>query len=42
MLSHFQQIGCNMSIKVLKKLPKDLGDLTEEQGERFHQDINTM
>lgn len=48
MLSHFQQLGCNMSIKVhflhshLHRFPENLGDLSEEQGERFHQDIRTM
>lgn len=48
MLLHFQQLGCNMSIKVhflhshLDRFPENLGDLSEEQGERFHQDIRTM
>ena len=37
-----------MSIKVhflhihLDRFPANLGDLSEEQGERFHQDIRTM
>ena len=37
-----------MSIKVhylhnhLDHFPKNLGDLSEEQGERFHQDIRVM
>lgn len=45
MLSYFQQLGCNMSNKVhylhsrLDRFPENLGDLSEEQGERFHQDI---
>ena len=48
MLSHFQRLGCNMNIKVhflysyLDRFPANLGDLSEEQGERFHQDIRTM
>lgn len=48
MLTHFQNLGCNMSIKVhylhshLDRFPENLGDLSEEQGERFHQDIRTM
>ncbi|PNF13896.1 hypothetical protein B7P43_G10663, partial [Cryptotermes secundus] len=38
----------NMSIKVhylhshLDSFPENLGDTSEEQGERFHQDIKTM
>ncbi|GBP06198.1 hypothetical protein EVAR_3559_1 [Eumeta japonica] len=45
---HFYQLGCNMSIKLrylhshLDYFPESLGDLSEEQGERFHQDIRTM
>ncbi|KAK4871977.1 hypothetical protein RN001_016101 [Aquatica leii] len=48
MLSNFNILGCNMSIKVyylynhLDRFQKNLGDLSEEQGERFHQDIKTM
>ncbi|KAK5649680.1 hypothetical protein RI129_000709 [Pyrocoelia pectoralis] len=48
MLSNFNILGCNMSIKVhylyshLDRFPENLGDLSEEQGERFHQDIKTM
>ena len=48
MLSNFYKLGCNMSIKVhflhshLDHFPENLGDLSEEQGERFHQDIQTM
>lgn len=42
MLLHFQQLGCNMSIKVhvlhshIDHFPENLGDLSEEQGERFY------
>ena len=45
---HFNRLGCNMSVKVhylhshLNRFPEKLGDLSEEQGERFHQDIKTM
>lgn len=48
MLLAFQQLGCRMSIKVhylyshLDQFPENLGDLSEEQGERFHQDLRTM
>jgi hypothetical protein len=45
MLFHFSRLGCNMSVIVhylyshLDHFPKNLGDLSEEQGETFHQDI---
>lgn len=48
LLSHFQRLGCNMSIKLhflhnhLDYFPANLGALSEEQGERFHQDLRTM
>jgi hypothetical protein len=48
MLFHFNRLGCNISVKVhylhshLHRFPENLGDLCEEQGERFHQDIKTM
>lgn len=48
MLNSFKSLGCNMSIKVhylhshLDSFPENLGDTSEEQGERFHQDIKTM
>lgn len=48
MLSNLRDLGCNMSIKLhylhshLDRFPENLGDLSEEQGERFHQDISTM
>ena len=43
-----QDLGCQMSIKVhylhshLSKFPANLGDVSEEQGERFHQDVKVM
>jgi hypothetical protein len=45
MLFHFNRLGCNISVKVhrhLDRFPKNLGDLSEEQGERFRQDIKTI
>ena len=45
MLKIFQGLGCNMSTKVhylhshLDWFPENFGDVSEEQGERFHQDI---
>lgn len=48
MLDNFRKLGCNMSIKVhflhshLDYFPSNLGDVSEEQGERFHQDIKEI
>ena len=48
MLGNFRILGINISIKVhfihshLDQFPENLGDLSDEQGERFHQDIKTM
>ena len=48
MLNSFKTLGCNMSIKVhylhshLDRFPQNLGDFSEEQGKRFHQDIKVM
>ena len=48
MPSKFQDLGVKMSIKVhylfnhLDRFPSNLGDLSEEQGKRFHQDIRVM
>jgi hypothetical protein len=48
MLTNFKNLGTNMSIKVhflhshLNRFPHNLGDFSEEQGERFHQDIKVM
>jgi hypothetical protein len=48
MLSKYKDLGANMSIKVhylhshLDRFPDNLGDFSEEQGERFHQDIKVM
>jgi hypothetical protein len=48
MLFHLNRLGCNMSVKFhylyshLDCFPRNLGDLSKEQGERFHKDIKTM
>ncbi|KAI6647766.1 hypothetical protein LOD99_8607 [Oopsacas minuta] len=48
MLVSYQALGCLMSLKFhflqahLDNFPKNLGDMSEEHGERFHQDIKTM
>ena len=48
MLQNFQALGARMSIKLhylfshLDYFPGNLDDVSEEQGERFHQDIRTM
>ncbi|XP_076374180.1 uncharacterized protein LOC143258678 isoform X1 [Tachypleus tridentatus] len=48
MLLVFRDLGCNMSIKLhflnnhLDKFPDNLGAVSDEQGERFHQDLNVM
>ncbi|GFS84833.1 uncharacterized protein TNCV_2957201 [Trichonephila clavipes] len=48
MLSNLKELGYNMSIKIhflhshLDRFPQNLSDFSEEQGERFHQDLRTM
>jgi hypothetical protein len=48
MFKNFHISGCNMSLKVnflfshLNLFPKNLGDVSKEQGERFVQDIKQM
>ena len=48
LLSTLQDMGANMSIKFhflfshLDRFLENLGDLSDEQGERFHQDISEM
>lgn len=48
MLKNFKNLGCRMSLKVhflhshLDFFPENLGDNSDEQGERFHQDIKAM
>lgn len=47
-LKAYEKMGCNMSIKVhflhshLNFFPENLGKLSDEQGERFHQEIGTI
>lgn len=48
MLAKFKDLGCSMSLKVhflnshIDYFPENLGAVSEEQGERFHQDIKEM
>ena len=48
LLASFELHGCNMSTKIrflfsqLDKFPKNLGDISDKQGERFHQGIKVM
>lgn len=48
MIKNYQTLGCNMSIKLhfldshLNFFPDKLGDFSEEQGERCHQDMKEM
>lgn len=48
MIKKFKTHGCLLSLKVqflhnhLDFFPENLGDVSEEQGERFHQDIKEM
>jgi len=48
MLKNYHIWGCNMSIKThflysnLDKFPENLGDVSEEQGKRFHQNIKEL
>ena len=48
LLDNFHKLSCNMSVKVhfphsqLEYFPDNLGALSEEQCERFHQDIKIM
>ncbi|XP_014785903.1 uncharacterized protein LOC106880477 [Octopus bimaculoides] len=48
LISTIRDIGANMSIKMhyffshIDRFPENLGDVRDEQGERFHQDIKEM
>ena len=48
MLASYEALGCCMSLKVhflqahLDYFPQNLGNMIEEHGERFHQDIKSM
>ena len=48
MIDSFGRLGCNMSIKLhfladhLELFPPNCGDVSDEQGERFHQDLRVF
>jgi hypothetical protein len=48
LLTAYKTVGCNMSLKVhfvdahLDFIPENLGAVSDEHGERFHQDISNM
>ena len=48
LLKNFQQMGVNMSLKIhflhshLNFFPENLGSMSDEQGERFHQDLKVF
>ena len=48
LVTSLHQLGANMSIKLhflhsnLARFPENLDDVSDEQGERFHQDISDM
>ena len=48
LIVNYHAMGCLMNLKVhfldshLEYFPENLGDYSEEQGERFHQDIKEM
>jgi hypothetical protein len=48
MLKNLKDLDCNVSIKVhylhshLDKFPENLGNVSEEQSERFRQDLKIM
>ncbi len=48
LLSSYEALGCNMSLKIhflhshLDFFPDNLGAVSDEHGERFHQDISQM
>ena len=48
LLTKYEALGCNMSAKVhflhshVNYFPANFGEMSEEQGERFYQDIKTM
>ena len=48
MLTAFRNLGCNMSVKMhylfshMDRFPENLGSTSDEQGERFHQELKEM
>ena len=47
-LDFYKSLGCRMSLKIhflhahLSYFPKNLATVSDEQGERFHQEIRTL
>ena len=48
LVNSYKNQGCSMNLKLhflyshINEFPENLGDYSEEQGERFHQDIKEM
>jgi len=48
MIENYERLGCLMNVKLhfldshLNYFPENLGDYSEEQGERFHQDLKEI
>jgi hypothetical protein len=48
LLQSYQKLGCNMSLRIyflhskLNFFPENCGAVSDEHGERFHQDISSM
>lgn len=48
LVTNYKHLGCSMNLKLhfldshIDHFPENLGDYSEEQGERFHQDISEM
>jgi len=48
LLKAYEELGCNMSLKIhfldshLSFFPSNLGAVSDEMGERFHQDLKIM
>ncbi|ESN97976.1 hypothetical protein HELRODRAFT_177647 [Helobdella robusta] len=48
MVTAFKKLGCNMSIKLhylfshMDRFPENLGSMSDEQGEKFHQEMKEM
>ena len=48
MLTAFRNLGCNMSVKMhdlfshMDRFPENLGSMSDEQGERFHQELKEI
>jgi hypothetical protein len=48
LLSAYKALGCNMSLKIhflhshLDFFPENMGAISDEHGERFHQEISQM